>query len=116
MNILRHFQPVLSRMVPNAGNRRWLKTRGAVKPSDISPSGILPGSVGVAYSQQFTTTGGTPTPGFYLYSGTLPPGLTLTASGLYSGTPTTAGAYNFILAAGNAGGVALQPISHTINP
>src|SRR5215469_7442946 len=34
---------------------------------------------------------------FKLSSGSLPPGITLSAGGLLSGTPTTAGQYNFAL-------------------
>jgi putative Ig domain-containing protein len=46
------------------------------------------GSVGVAYSFQFTAAGGS---GSYTFTstGTLPNGLTLSSSGLLSGTPTT---------------------------
>lgn len=62
----------------------------------LSPAGpALPGAVpGIAYSQQFSTSGGTS----YTYSltgGSLPPGLSLSASGLLSGTPTTSGNYSF---------------------
>lgn len=47
----------------------------------------------VAYSYQFLATG--PDPIFYLQAGTLPTGLSLASTGRLSGTPTTAGTYNF---------------------
>ena len=48
----------------------------------------------VVYNYSFAATGGTPS---YLYShtGNLPNGLTLSGAGLLSGTPTTAGTFNF---------------------
>src|SRR5450631_4148652 len=50
---------------------------------------ILPSAkVGVAYSQQLTATGGTGTYIWSVVSGSLPPGLTLSNSGLLSGTAT----------------------------
>jgi len=55
------------------------------------------GSIGIAYSQQLTYTGGTGgAPTWAVASGTLPAGLTLnTTTGVLSGRPTTLGAYNF---------------------
>lgn len=49
--------------------------------------------MGTAYSQQFAATGGTPPYQWSLATGsTLPAGLTLSSSGLLSGTPTSTGA------------------------
>lgn len=59
----------------------------------LSPSpGALPGgTVGTAYSQSISASGGT---GPYTYSASgLPPGLTMNAGGAITGTPTTAGSY-----------------------
>ena len=53
------------------------------------------GPVGVAYSDQLTVTGGTAPFAWSVSAGTLPPGLTLSASGLLSGTPTTVGSSTF---------------------
>lgn len=50
--------------------------------------------VGSPYSYTFSATG-VPAPTFSLTSGSLPPGLTLSAAGVLSGTPTSAGTGNF---------------------
>ena len=56
----------------------------------LSPASetLPPGTMGIAYSQTFTATGGTGNYTFAL-TGTLPAGLSLSASGLLAGTPTT---------------------------
>ena len=66
-------------------------------------TGILPnGTVGTAYSQTLTATG-TP-PITWLASAGLPNGLTLSAGGVLSGTPTAIGSFNFTIMATNAAG------------
>jgi hypothetical protein len=57
----------------------------------LSPATLPNGTVQVAYSQQITGSGGTEPYTFAVTNGTLPAGLTLTSSGLVSGTPTTVG-------------------------
>jgi Putative Ig domain len=47
------------------------------------------GYVGVPYSQQLQVCCGTAPYTFTLYSGAFPPGITMSSSGLVSGTPTT---------------------------
>lgn len=67
-----------------------------------------PGTVGVPYSTQFNGTNVTT---YSIFSGTVPPGLTLSSSGLLSGTPTTAGTYQFAINGANAfSSVAVGPI------
>ncbi|MGY0557684.1 putative Ig domain-containing protein [Lysobacter sp. A378] len=66
---------------------------------DLTPDAPDAGVVGVAYNLQFASSGGTAP---YTYQvegglGTLPPGLSLSSSGLVSGTPTAAGTYTFSL-------------------
>ena len=61
----------------------------------LPTSSPLPaGIVGTLYSFAFTPQGGTP-PYSFAITDTPPPGLTLTASGLLTGTPTIAGTYAF---------------------
>jgi Putative Ig domain/Beta-lactamase len=79
----------------------------APTPTDLritGPASLVNGTVGTAYSATFTATGSTPI-GWNVAAGALPPGLTLAPStGVYSGTPTTAGAYSFTVRASNAAG------------
>jgi len=53
------------------------------------------GQVGTAYSNQLTVTNGTAPFSWSVSAGTLPAGLTLSSSGLLSGTPTTVGSSTF---------------------
>jgi sugar lactone lactonase YvrE len=57
---------------------------------------LLSGFVGGAYSQTLSAAGGNP-PYTWASSGALPPGLTLSASGTITGTPTVAGGYAFTI-------------------
>lgn len=57
----------------------------------ITTGSLLNGTTGAAYSQTLTATGGTAPYNWSITSGTLPVGLTLSSSGVISGTPTTAG-------------------------
>ena len=73
----------------------------------LSPSeyALPSGSVGVNYNQAFSASGGT---GLYTFTAiednfsSLPEGLTLSADGVLSGTPTTTGYYNFAVQAEDA--------------
>jgi len=73
-------------------------------PTIATTSPLPSGLVGVLYSQQITATGGVPNPtaadpsGYrFLASGILPPGMTFSANGLFSGTPTQTGIFQFNL-------------------
>ncbi|WP_062226757.1 Ig-like domain-containing protein [Aureimonas frigidaquae] len=68
-------------------------------------SGALPGAtVGTAYSQTLTTSGGASP---YTYSATgLPPGVILSTGGVLSGTPTAAGSYTVSVSIADANGTA----------
>jgi hypothetical protein len=71
----------------------------------VSPSGstLTAGTVGTAYSQTFTQSGGAGTITWSVSSGTLPGGLTLnTSTGVLSGTPTTAVISTFTIRATDA--------------
>lgn len=62
----------------------------------LSPSSITTDPVvNQPYSQQFTASGGIGPYTFSVTLGALPPGLSLSSSGLLAGTPTHAGTYSF---------------------
>jgi hypothetical protein len=75
-----------------------------LSPNGSSPTVLTGGTLGVAYSQTITASGGM---GSYTYTttaGTLPTGLTLSSAGVLSGTPTTVGSYSFTVQASDANG------------
>ncbi len=78
------------------------------------PAAMPTGTVAVAYSQNITTSGGSGPYTYAVTSGTLPPGLTLSTSGLVSGTPTLAGNYNFSVTSTDALGCSVVS-SYVIN-
>ncbi len=53
------------------------------------------GTVGTSYSANLSASGGTPPYSWVVTSGSLPAGLTLSAGGAITGTPTTQGTENF---------------------
>lgn len=65
----------------------------------VNPATLPNGTVGVGYNQTITASGGTAPYTFAVTSGTLPAGLTLSAGGTLSGTPTTAATSNFRITA-----------------
>ena len=69
----------------------------------VNPATLPNGTLGVAYNQTITATGGTPPYTFAITSGALPAGLTLNpATGALTGTPTSIGASNFVVTATDA--------------
>ncbi len=77
------------------------------------PSGLT----GSPYSSTFTASGGVPPYTWALAAGTLPPGLTLSSAGVLSGTPTTAGTFNFsVTASDNSVTTPARPFQVTIVP
>jgi alpha-tubulin suppressor-like RCC1 family protein len=80
-------------------------------------SGTPPSTAGVGspYSFGFTVTGA-PAPSTYVSGGSLPPGVTLSASGTLSGTPTTPGSYGFTVTAGNGTGSVSTAVTIVVQP
>jgi hypothetical protein len=70
----------------------------------LSPATLPAGTVGAAYSQTMTASGGTAPYVFTVSAGTLPAGLTLTSAGVLAGTPTAAGTSSVTIRATDANG------------
>ena len=65
----------------------------------VSPATLPNGSAGTAYSQTVTASGGTGPYAFALSAGALPPGWTLSPSGMLSGTATESNSFSFTIRA-----------------
>ncbi len=68
---------------------------GPRMPVSITTTSLTSGSVGSSYSAVLQAAGGTAPYSWVLAVGSLPTGLTLSASGMIQGTPTAAGTSNF---------------------
>ena len=86
-------------------------------PLTLSPATLPAATVGTAYSQTITASGGSGTATFAIGTGALPAGLRLNATtGVLSGTPTASGSFNFtVTATASGGGTASQPYTLTVN-
>ncbi|UHQ25056.1 putative Ig domain-containing protein [Lysobacter sp. 5GHs7-4] len=63
----------------------------------IAPSTLPGGTVGIAYSQSLSSSGGIAPYTYSIVSGNLPIGVAFSSAGAISGTPTTAGSYTFVV-------------------
>lgn len=108
--------PVIGETVPEANETFFVNLSGAANatisdnqgvgtitnddvPVTVSPGTLPNGAVATAYSQTVTAGGGTGPYGFAITSGALPAGLTLSAGGALTGTPTAGGSFNFTVTA-----------------
>ena len=82
----------------------------------MTPSGALTGgTASVAYSNSITQIGALGAPNYAITAGALPPGLTLSSSGVISGTPTATGTFNHTITVNdNSGCSASNPYSITV--
>ncbi|MDH4418779.1 MAG: IPTL-CTERM sorting domain-containing protein [Acidovorax sp.] len=80
----------------------------------MSPASLPNGIRGVAYSQAVAATGGNAPYRFTIASGSLPPGMALSANtGIISGTPTAGGSYTFTVSATDSSTGTGAPFSAT---
>ncbi len=63
----------------------------------IATSDLPDATVAVAYSRTLAAVGGRPEFSWLIESGSLPPGLSLAQAGSISGTPSSAGTFNFVV-------------------
>jgi probable HAF family extracellular repeat protein len=83
----------------------------------VSPATLPDGTVGIAYSQTITASGGTAPRTFAVTTGSRPGGLNLANAGTLSGTPTNAGVSGFTITATDANNcIGQRDYTLTINP
>ena len=88
-----------------------------VPPPAISTASLPNGTVGVSYSSTLTASGGTPPYAWSVVSGSPPPGTTLSAAGVLSGSPTRSGQALFTVQVTDAAGKSTtQALAVTITP
>jgi uncharacterized repeat protein (TIGR01451 family) len=88
-------------------------------PVVVSTTALPGGTVGVAYSQQLAASGGVAPYSWSVEGGSLPAGLSLSAAGVLSGTPTAAGAFAFTVEAADSESPAVsgtQALTLTVSP
>ena len=81
----------------------------------LAPATLPTPTVGTAYSQTLTTSGGATPYTYTVSSGALPAWATLSSAGVLSGTPTTTTAATFTVKAADANGCAVT-LSYTVTP
>lgn len=99
-----------------AGSREYVITILPCAAITLNPSSLSHGVVGAAYSRALTATGVAGPYNFAVTAGTLPPGVSLNASGTLSGTPTQAGSYNFAVTANANGCTGMRAYTLAILP
>jgi hypothetical protein len=78
-------------------------TAVAVAPAITTVSSLPDGTAGTIYTATLTADGTSPFT-WSIVSGALPAGITLSPSGVISGTPTSAGTFNFVVQVSNSVG------------
>ena len=74
----------------------------AARSLRLTPATLAAEVAGAARTQKITAAGGSPPYTFAVSSGSLPPGLSLSAQGILAGTPTTPGTYQFTVTAADS--------------
>lgn len=81
-----------------------LRIRGLLGTLNILPVTLPPGAIrGVNFQQQLSTTGGMGDITWAVSAGVLPPGLSLSSTGVLGGIPTINGSYDFTISATDHG-------------
>jgi hypothetical protein len=94
--------------------QRYFNLNVTHTPTILGGSSLIPGVRGVAYSHQFLAAD-TRSYVWTITAGALPPGLTLTSTGLIKGIATAAGSYTFtVRAQGSSGSPTSREITLTI--
>ncbi len=85
------------------GQRSYTLVVGTCPSITITPGTLPNGLIGTNYSQTLTASGGAPGYNFTV-SGNLPSGVTLSPTGVLSGTPNSVGTFNFLATATDQSG------------
>jgi hypothetical protein len=80
-----------------------LNVIAAIPPVSVTTSTLAGGQVGTSYTSTLAASGGTAPYSWSVSAGALPAGLTLSASGIISGTPTASGTASFTVKATDSG-------------
>jgi FG-GAP repeat/Putative Ig domain len=86
-----------------SGSRAYTLTIAPCPTLTLDPPDLPNGATGAEYSHTLEAVGGRP-PYSFVAKGALPPGLSLSADGVFSGAPTQAGNFNFTLLIRDANG------------
>lgn len=82
----------------------------------ITSTTLSAGTVGKLYNSLATASGGNTPYSWSVVSGTLPPGLSLSSTGVVSGIPNAAGSYTFVLTVTGGGLSSSRSVTMTVNP
>ena len=85
-------------------------------PLTITTTSLTTGTVGAAYNASLTAVGGISTRTWSLDSGVLPAGITLSSSGVLSGTPTTAARASLVVRVTDSSGSDTQTLALDVAP
>ncbi|MBS1790823.1 MAG: putative Ig domain-containing protein [Acidobacteria bacterium] len=85
------------------GERNYTLVIGVCPTINITPATVSNGLINTNYNQQLTASGGSGGYNF-TFTGNLPSGVTLSSSGLLSGTPTVVGTFHFTVTATDQSG------------
>jgi hypothetical protein len=85
-------------------------------PLTITTSALASGTIGVAYNASLAATGGVSTRTWSLDGGVLPPGITLSSSGVLSGMPTTAARASLVVRVTDSSGIDTQTLALDVAP
>ncbi|MBC3792159.1 putative Ig domain-containing protein [Spirosoma utsteinense] len=124
------YPPTISSTTDVAGNPRLFPSGGRIDMGayeyqaapNPAPTVAIPSvstvTVGVAFSQTFTASGSNGPYSYSLVGGSLPPGLSLSTTGVLSGTPTQTGSFTLTVLGQGANGCSREgaPYVLTVQP